>query len=499
MNFLNYLDYLDGSTLFVANMITAILLAICVFSHIRSRRIAIESENRNAELIKHLSEGIYQATLDGKHLSANPALARIHGYETGTDLISHSDTVGSRWYVEQGRSREFRALLFSKGRVDDFVSEIYREKTGERAWIIETARLVHHRKSGRLSHYEGSIRDITETVRRQEVENRLRKLSDRLPGVLFQLTQVASTPLRISYLSAGIDKIPGLKGQDFGAGIKYFLRNLSPSDRRRCIADFRQAKTNMTLFDLETCIGSPQDGQWIRIVAQPGRMEQKLHWYGYITDISAAKRQALEIESLVYLDPLTGLDNRRRFFDVIPEHVTMASHHAPGTLLYIDLDQFKSLNDTHGHSSGDFCLRAVADALRNVSLPGDVAARIGGDEFVLALANSGLDRVAATQIAVQRAQRFLAHLRDGFDFEGYRLTLMASVGIVTFDGSEADMDMILRRADMAMYRAKDAGEDGISVYDEWVEDFSSQGHQPDQSNIQAVVIGNRRLRLRRAC
>ena len=132
------------------------------------------------DIYENISEGIYRSSLDGRPVSANPALVRLNGYATEAELLAAVDDLGNGWYVAPGRHAEFARLLFEQGRVHDFVSEVYRHKTGERIWISENARLVRDGATGAPLFYEGTIREVTETVRRLQLEQRLRAIIDTI-------------------------------------------------------------------------------------------------------------------------------------------------------------------------------------------------------------------------------------------------------------------------------------------------------------------------------
>jgi PAS domain S-box-containing protein len=125
------------------------------------------------EIYETVSEGIYRSSIDGRQLTANPALVRLNGYESEAELLAAVRDIATEWYVEPGRRAEFQQLLHANGKVEDFVSEIYRHRTRERIWISENARLVRDRQTGSPLYYEGTIRDVTETMRRLQAEERL--------------------------------------------------------------------------------------------------------------------------------------------------------------------------------------------------------------------------------------------------------------------------------------------------------------------------------------
>jgi diguanylate cyclase (GGDEF)-like protein len=151
-------------------------------------------------------------------------------------------------------------------------------------------------------------------------------------------------------------------------------------------------------------------------------------------------------------DPLTELLNRRAFFEEIPRRIErLERDELPGTLIFLDLDNFKALNDKQGHDNGDEALCLVANLLRESVRPADLAARLGGDEFALWL--DGTDELAAAERAdalCQEVPRVLAQFSDGGS-----PALTASVGLATrWPGDSDDIDLLLQRADQAMYEAK---------------------------------------------
>ena len=174
-----------------------------------------------------------------------------------------------------------------------------------------------------------------------------------------------------------------------------------------------------------------------------------LSWVGQFQDITQAKSQEERLRKLADRDALTGLFNRRRLEAELEDRV---GHGHSGSLLIVDLDGFKQVNDTHGHHAGDRFLVIVASALREAIRDTDVVARIGGDEFALLLPGAGLPDAKA--LAGQIAD-LVGGLRLDFDDE---LSVSASVGVATFRPErEVTPAELLAEADGAMYRAKSTG------------------------------------------
>lgn len=172
-------------------------------------------------------------------------------------------------------------------------------------------------------------------------------------------------------------------------------------------------------------------------------------FFGQVVDITERKLQVAELEEQAGTDSLTGLVNRRRFEAELARHAQVSSRYgARGALIMIDLDGFKRVNDTIGHSEGDAALVATAAVLREATRGTDTAARLGGDEFVVLLPEGGLE--GATQLARRLVERILVPTGIG--------VVRASVGVAAFD-DDADLTGLgtLARADEALYEAKHRG------------------------------------------
>jgi diguanylate cyclase (GGDEF)-like protein len=186
----------------------------------------------------------------------------------------------------------------------------------------------------------------------------------------------------------------------------------------------------------------------------------------------------MEIEELAYFDPLTRLPNRRMFLNRMTQAIAGCERRGDtGALLFIDLDNFKTLNDTQGHDIGDCFLVQVADRLRRCVNPRDMVARIGGDEFVVVLEETGSEAAHGTLRAITTANQILSALNRPFELGPLRHVGSASVGVVVFDGCEKRADEILKRADIAMYQAKAAGRNSMALFDPATMDREAQRYR----------------------
>jgi diguanylate cyclase (GGDEF)-like protein len=160
--------------------------------------------------------------------------------------------------------------------------------------------------------------------------------------------------------------------------------------------------------------------------------------------------QAVELRRAAATDPLTGLANRAGFWSRF-QRSTAVTARASVSVLYIDLDRFKPVNDTYGHGVGDALLVEVADRLRHIVRPGDLVARLGGDEFAVVVHDLGPDQVTGI------ATRIVEELCEPFALGGHEIRIGASVGVAETEIERFDADRLLEAADAALYAAKDTG------------------------------------------
>jgi len=206
--------------------------------------------------------------------------------------------------------------------------------------------------------------------------------------------------------------------------------------------------------------------EWLTITAVTGSDGTVTHYVGTLTDITLRKAAEDEIKHLAFYDPLTRLPNRRLLIDRL-QHALGASARSRrgGALLFIDLDNFKTLNDTLGHDVGDLLLQHVALRLSTCIREGDTVARLGGDEFVVMLEDlSEAPQEAATQ-AETVGEKISTTLNKPYVLAGHRHHSTPSIGATLFSGHQNSVDELMKRADLAMYQAKAAGRNTLRFFD----------------------------------
>jgi diguanylate cyclase (GGDEF)-like protein len=183
-------------------------------------------------------------------------------------------------------------------------------------------------------------------------------------------------------------------------------------------------------------------------------------------DITGVRRAQAEIETLAFYDPLTGLPNRRLLLDRLGQATERAQRSGQlGALLFLDLDQFKNINDTLGHETGDALLQQVAHRLRDGVRAADTVARLGGDEFVIMLSDLSGASVEAAAQAQRVAEKLLEGLQQPYVLGGYTHQTTASLGATLFGQAPQAAAELLRQADIAMYQVKARRGNGLCFFD----------------------------------
>jgi diguanylate cyclase (GGDEF)-like protein/PAS domain S-box-containing protein len=187
---------------------------------------------------------------------------------------------------------------------------------------------------------------------------------------------------------------------------------------------------------------------------------------GISTDITAHKQAEEAIHRLAYFDPLTQLPNRRLLLEHI-HNALGASHRKKdcGALLFVDVDNFKDLNDTQGHHVGDILLQQMAQRLVSCTRAQDTVARQGGDEFVVMLQSLGTQMEESVLQARQVAEKIVQRLSETYHLEGKEFKSSVSLGVAMFTGKVIGQDELLKQADLAMYRAKADGRNRVCFFD----------------------------------
>ena len=420
-----------------------------------------------------VADGILVQDESGGLLYANDAAARAIGFASADALLrTPVDEIAGRYEIldEQGRPLDREELpnrhaMRGAPRPERVLR--YRVRaTGEERWSVTKARPLAD-ASGAARGAITIFTDVTE-MRRMEAENARAQGDARFRGI------VQAAPDGI--VGAGPDGHVVLVNAQAEALFGYSAEELigRPADflvtgpmRAALAGAWRAALADETTQRLELCCRRRDGGEFpAEVGLSPIRTDEGLLVIGMIRDVTDRKAAEERIAHLAYHDALTGLPNRSMLEQHLERALAAAARSGRGVgMFYIDLDEFKFVNDSLGHLAGDDLLRQVADRLRRLTRGGDLLARHGGDEFLLLADDLGPDGGEAAAAAAARiATRIHDMLREPFLLDGTEFRIGASVGVSLFPGDARDADGLLRHADAALYAGKAQGRGTSVIY-----------------------------------
>jgi diguanylate cyclase (GGDEF)-like protein/PAS domain S-box-containing protein len=429
-------------------------LSWCIFVDISDRKQA-ERMLRDAE-IKYRSifvnavEGIFQTTPDGRYLDVNPSLARIYGYASPLEMIRAFRDIKTQLYVDPLRRDEFVRIMDQNHEVWDFVSEIYK-KDGSRIWISENARAVHDDR-GNVAYFEGTVVDITRRKLAEEALETQRELFTQLFANSPQAIVLTDMDRNVINANQAFEQLFGFRAEDIrGFSIRGFI---VPEELMADTETFRAAVISGNSMQAETQ-RRHKDGRLIPVsmIGFPLMVRGAIQGVVFIyQDISERKAFEEQITHQAFHDGLTGLPNRGLFAERLARAVERGKRRTDYryAVIMVDLDKFKTVNDTLGHKAGDDLLVEVGRRLSGCVRSMDTVARLGGDEFALIL-----EELASEEEALAIVRRIEKTLRQPLVLPAGEVRPEASIGVVMHSGEYARAEDILHDADIAMYRAKE--------------------------------------------
>ena len=423
-----------------------------------------DSEARFRALFDNVVDGVYQVTPAGEIVSMNPALVRMLGYEDAKELGRQNV---ADLFVEPKERERLVGELKTYGRVRNFEYRL-RRRDGREIVAVENSRVVRDAQ-GRELYYEGTVTDITQ---RKAAERALFNEKERAEVTLQSIGDAVVTTDEcgnIDYLNPVAEQLTGWERRDAqGLPIGEIVRLSDESTGAevenpvlRCLAEGRvvQLADNVVL--------TSRDGAAVAIQDSAAPIQDR---NGVVVgavmvfhDVSRERQLHRKLAYFASHDSLTGFINRREFEERLSAALRAVQKDPARTsaVLYMDLDQFKVINDTCGHAAGDLLLRQLAELLRARVPKNGVLARLGGDEFAVLLVDCSLadaGDIAESVRAATAAFRFM--------WQNSSLQVGVSIGIVAVEAASDSVGSVMSSADVACYVAKDLGRNRIHVYEE---------------------------------
>jgi diguanylate cyclase (GGDEF)-like protein/PAS domain S-box-containing protein len=418
-----------------------------------ARKRAETALRRLVKAVETVDIGITVTDLQGRIVYTNPAEARMHGYTTD-ELVGRSAHLLAPPPVRRGLTP--RRLKELKGwrregvnvRKDgtlfpvQLVSDAVTDTSGFPIGVVTCCVDISERKQA-----EDALRAS---------EARYRKLFERNLAGVYRATAAGV----ILECNDALVRMLGWSGQEEVRARRvadlYFRR----ADLERFMQDLRRLGS-LASYELRL---RRRDGSVAWVLASASLLQEAGGTEiveGTLVDVTDRKQVQQELEFQAHHDPLTGLPNRT----LLEERLSLALDHAGKSgsglaVLYLDLDHLKVINDTLGHDAGDALLRGLAEGVTGCLRREDTVARIGGDELVVLL-----PAVRTQGEAARVAQKILEAIAKGFEFEGHELFVTASAGIALFPQDGTDAGVLQKRADDALYRAKQAGRNAYRFSD----------------------------------
>jgi diguanylate cyclase (GGDEF)-like protein/PAS domain S-box-containing protein len=416
------------------------------------------SEEMNRLVIDHIPHQIFWKGLDLRYQGCNDVFARAAGLRTREEVVGKTDR-DFPWAHNAERIRAEDNDILRTGRPLLNREDHLPFADGTQHWFLIN-KLPLHGVAGETIGLLGTIEDVTE---RKQVEHVLR-MHDRAldaSASAIAITAVGGDSDAIEYANAAFYQLCGYGREEVQGRSLERLLATEGDGHAAALHEAMRAQSEITLM-----VRAPhRDGSlyWARLHVAPVRGEygEISHRVCVLTDMTSTMDYQSQLEHQASHDALTGLPNRNLCSDRLAQAIGYAQRYGHTVwVVFLDLDNFKLVNDNLGHAAGDELLCTIAGRLRGALRETDTVARLGGDEFVLVL-------LTGAQAAPSQAmlQEILATVSEPVRLAGREVAVSCSMGVSLYPTDGTDAQLLMRHADIAMYRAKEAGRNQVQFYE----------------------------------
>ncbi len=408
--------------------------------------------------------GVWDYDVERNEVRYSSGWCEILGYRP-EDISTALEESFSRVHPDDLDYVKARMNLHLYGESDHFeVEHRLRCKDNTYKFVLSRGRVVKRDDAGAPLRVIGTTADITSvrelSERLQDTCKLLTNLVNQVPGFVFQYRRQPNGAEEFAYASDAIQQIFELSKQDIAANAGLIRQRIHPDDLPVFEATRALSAAKMTPWHVEFRVRLPDQGlRWRQLDAQPMPTgDGDVLWHGLVVDATDRKQAESELQKLARIDYLTQLPNRRFFMEKLAAELSRLHRAGNGraTVMMLDLDHFKTINDSFGHAVGDIVIMKFGRLLREEVRRHDAAGRLGGEEFGVILSGTGL---AEARLFANRLRRRIAE--QPVVANDHSIAFTISVGISEMTASDSSVEAVLARADAALYRAKRQGRDRV--------------------------------------
>ena len=423
-------------------------------SNVEAEQAVAASERELQRMLDHMQDTYYRTDAAGRVMLGSQSVQSLLGYSP--DEL-RGRPLADLYFLPSDRDDFLQRMAASNGAIKGYQSRL-RHKDGHEVWVLTNAQYLHD-ASGAITGIEGTTRDNTEQRRAEESLRLAANVFENSGEAIMIMdadTHVVSVNWAFTQMTGYrqdevLGRTPAILTSDLHDG--EFYRHLWRTLRETGYwqGEIWNRRKSGEVFP-----------EWLGISTLRGTTGEVTHYVAISSDISERKASEARIEFLAHHDPLTDLPNRLLLKDRLERAIVHGERtETKVALLFVDLDRFKTVNDSLGHPVGDRLLREAAQRLRQSIRDMDTVSRQGGDEFLVVLTELR-DGDAITRVA----EDILSALAVPFFLDGHDVAISCSIGVAVFPEDGSDFDGLQKKADIAMYHAKEAGRNTFRYYTE---------------------------------